>query len=262
MSIPWFNRIQAARRSRNRRNLFLGGGALASILLLGFVFNLTVPDRYGVAPRAPAPDFSALLPAGSVLDAGPLEMAASPQPSYAATYRTAGAAHVALAEWDRISAEYRLGPAIALTEGDATLERAGRLELQPIGAGDPLLVASGPLGAYTEGVFLLARDAQGLGIVRLTDEEGKSGPAFFLVGASAMHSEELDFADLDADGRSEAIAVSRESTEQGVARTAARAYRFRDGAFFYDSDLSKMMTISKSLFPEPPASEQSGASVN
>jgi hypothetical protein len=253
MNMSWNRRIGAVQRAREQRSLFMIGGAAASLLLLWFVFRGMLPAAGGIAPRLPAPEFSTFLPPGAELDGQPLEIVASPQTSYIVSYRTDGSAHIALIEWSRDEAAYRLTASVALAEGDVSLERAAAMSLQPMGVGESLILVRGPYGAYVEGVFVLARDSHGLGIVRLLAEDGLGGPAFFIEGASALHSEELAFEDMDGDGPREALVVSREANDGGVARTRATVYRFTDGKFMYDAELSRVLTITKSLFPEPPA---------
>lgn len=255
MTVSLLKRITRARRKKaDPRAIFAAFGVTASLLLLAFVLQRTLPDAGGLTLRLPAPEFTAFLPAEASQEFGEaLEIAALPQSSYVIAYSMGGSAYLALVSWDREESEYALASTVQLSEDGASLDRVAALSLLPMGAGDPLIVARGPFGATTDGTFALARDAGGLGIVRLTDDTGMRRAAFFITGVAAMRSDELWFEDVDSDGRKEAFVTHRETTDGGVWRTLVEGYRFGGGEFTYDKDLSRLLTITKSLFPEPDA---------
>ena len=78
--------------------------------------------------------------------------------------------------------------------------------------------------------------------------------AFFLSGASVQHSEEIDFGDVDGDGKKEAVATVSDTDAHGVRRQTVSVYVLRENFFIHDGDLSRILTLSKSVFPEPTAS--------
>ncbi|HTM68779.1 MAG TPA: hypothetical protein VL426_05795 [Candidatus Binatia bacterium] len=225
-------------------------------LLLAFVLQRTLPHRESVAERLPPPEFANLLPAGAEAGAGgALELPDSPQPAYVVGYAASnGEIEVALIVWDKQAEKYRLGSKLALRTGDVRLESVPTLKAVSLGRGAPIAVlARGSAGAYVDAVFVLVRQGNEIRFVAKQEKDGHAGIAFFLSGASVRHSEDVDFGDVDGDGAKEAVVNESTTDDRGVKQTSVSVYVLKEGVFVYDEDLSKALTLSRKVFPEPTA---------
>ncbi len=241
------------RHSSGVSGFFVLLGVTATVLVLSFVLQRTLQQRESIVEDASTPDFAALLPGGSTMTTEPLALAEYPQPSYVLGYSGETGPALALVVWDRDNSKYVLGSSVTLASADGALGGVTSVEAQPLGSGAVTLVlASGPAGAYAQGVFAAVREGSVLRLASMSDAQSRAKPAYFLKGASARHAEELAFQDLDADGRLEAVATSKELGDDGAAKSSAAAvYRWVDGWLLYDKDLSWALTVSNDVFPEP-----------
>lgn len=249
---PWSRK----RRAPLAPSFIVAIGLAATVLIFAFVLQRTLPRRDTVAERLPPPDFAGLLPPGAEAGAGgALELSDLPQSSYVVGYKAAdGTISVALITWERRSNKYRVSSTLPLATGDARLESVPTLDAVALGRGAPVAVlAKGSAGAYTDGVFVLVRQGDALSYVAKRDASGNAGVAFFLSGASVRHGEEIDFGDVDGDGKKEAVATASDTDEHGVRRRTVSVYVLRDNFFNYDQELSRILTLSRSVFPEPVA---------
>ncbi|HSD12771.1 MAG TPA: hypothetical protein VLC10_04385 [Patescibacteria group bacterium] len=231
-------------------------GLVVTALIAAFVLQRTLPRREAVADRLPPPEFASLLPAGAEAAAGgALEIPDLPQSSYAVGFKAQdGNVAVALIAWDKQQNRYALASTLVLDAGGARLESVPTLSLMMLGRGAPLaIVAKGSAGAYTDGVFIIMRQGGKLRFVAKQDKDGKAGIAFFLSGASVMHSEQVDFGDVDGDGTKDAVVTQGDADDRGVKHEIVSAYVLKENVFTYDQELSHVLTLSKSVFPEPTA---------
>ncbi len=229
-------------------------GLVATALIAAFVLQRTLPRREGVAERLPPPEFASLLPSGAEAAAGgALEIPDLPQSSYAVAYKAQdGAVAVALISWDRQQNRYAVASSLTLDAGGARLESVPTLSLMMLGRGAPIaILAKGSAGAYTDGVFVLVRQGDKLRFIAKQEKDGRAGVAFFLSGASVRHGEEVSFGDVNGDGVKEAVATVSETDDRGVKRQTVTVYALKENVFVYDDELSRTLTLSKSVFPEP-----------
>ena len=229
---------------------------VVTAFLLAFVLQRTLPRRDSVGERLPPPDFAGLLPAGAEAAAGgALELPDTPQPAYVVAYRSVkGEVELSLIAWDKRDNRYALTSTLGLAAGDQRLESVPTLTSVALGRGAPIAVlARGSAGAYMDGVFVIIRQGNELRFVAKQDKDGHAGIAFFLSGASARHSENVDFGDVDGDGTKEAVVTVSDTDTHGVKRETVSVYMLKEGVFTYDAELSRALTLSKSVFPEPTA---------
>ena len=253
--------MPATRRRRKKKELstppFVVAVALVVTgLLLAFVLQRTLPRRESVAERLPPPEFADLLPAGAEGGAGAaLELPDSPQPAYVVGFASPGGeGSAALIVWDRREGKYKLSSTLALSAPEATLASAPQLSSMGLGRGAPVAVlARGAAGAYADAVFVLVRQGDDLRFMAKQEMDGNTGIAVFRSGASVSHSEHVDFGDVDGDGTKEAIATSSETDERGAKDETVAVYAYKENVFVYDDELSKALTLSKKVFPEPTA---------
>ncbi len=230
-------------------------GLVVTALIAALVLQRTLPRREAVADRLPPPEFASLLPAGAEAAAGgALEIPDLPQSSYAVGFKAQdGNIAVALIAWDKQQSRYVLASTLVLDAGGARLESVPTLTLMMLGRGAPVaIVAKGSAGAYTDGVFIIMRQGGKLRFIAKQDKDGKAGVAFFLSGASVKHSEQVDFGDVDGDGTKDAVVTQSDVDDRGVKHETVSAYMLKENVFTYDQELSRLFTLSKSVFPEPP----------
>lgn len=241
------------RHSSSISGFFILLGVTATALILSIILQRTLQSRLSIVEDASSPDFSALLPEGGTKTSEPLALQEYPQPSYVVGYSGVTGPALALVVWDRDSNKYVLGSSVTLASSEGALGGVTAVEAQPLGSGATTLVlASGPSGAYTQGVFAVVREGRTLRLASMSDAQSRAKPAFFLKGASVRHAEELSFQDLDADGRLETVTTGKELAADGSATsTDAAVYRWVDGWLLYDKDLSWALTVSNDIFPEP-----------
>jgi len=241
------------RRALDARALFMAGGTIVSLLLLVVVLQFVVPSARGITQKLPRPDFSEFLPSGDVLSGPVLELVDLPQPSYVVAYRSGKTASLGLIVWNRDRAAYELGSSVTLSAPDsAYLERVESLTLDSTRSVGPVIVARGSTGEMgLDGTVVVSYNSSGLSIIQLTDEDGAKGPAFFHTTTENV-LEQVLFQDVDGDGLNEVIANTRQDRVRGLVPTDARVFRMRDGEYIYEQELSRIFTLSKGLFPEPP----------
>lgn len=231
-------------------------GLVVTALIVAFVLQRTLPQREAVAERLPPPEFASLLPAGAEAAAGgALEIPDLPQSSYAVAYKAQdGSIAIALIAWNKQESKYAVASTLTLDAAGARLESVPTLSLMMLGRGAPLaIIARGSAGAYTDGVFVIVRQGDKLRFIAKQEKDGTAGVAFFLSGASVRHGEEVDFGDVNGDGVKEAVVTTSETDDRGVKREAVSVYALKENVFTYDEELSRTLTLSKSVFPEPAA---------
>lgn len=242
--------------------LFMAGGIVASLLLLVLVLQQVVPTGRAIIETLPAPEFAAFVPAGAIATGATLELPDLPQPAYVVAYSMNGVAGLALVEWDRDAAKYALGGTLTLDVSPTyRLVYVDEITLELMGTGEQIIAVHGHNvwqilgGPATEirGMFLVARGANGLAIVRTeSPDSGRSDlPAYYGRGDEAWES--LWFEDKDGDGRKEVV-LSFKFINRHPDAPAGRivVWRWENGRLAYDQDLSAALTISASIFPEPP----------
>ena len=237
-------------------SLLVLGGVVMTALLITFVLQQTLPRRESVGEKLPPPDFAGLLPPGSAAAAGAtLELPDLPQSSYVAAFANEGGdPSLALIVWDKRANKYKLASTLGLSVGDIRLGGVPTLTAESLGRGAPTaIIARGPAGAYTDGVFVIVRQGDSLSFVAKHNADATTGIAYFPLGASVRHGEELHFGDVDGDGDKEAVQTSSDTDEDGKKAETVSVYAWIDGYFSYNQDLSWALTMSKSVFPEPEA---------
>lgn len=249
------------RRRRKKRQLqappFVVAVALVVTgLLLAFVLQRTLPRRESVAERLPPPEFADLLPAGAEAGSGAaVELPDSPQSAYVVGFRAAnGDNQVALIVWDKREEKYRLGSTLTLEASNVKMQSVPTLTSIALGRGAPIAVlARGAAGAYADAVFVLVRQGDAIRFLAKQEKDGTAGVAVFFAGASVKHGLGIDFGDVDGDGTKEAVSTESETDDRGGKTEQVSAYVLKENVFVYDEDLSKALTLSKKVFPEPTA---------
>jgi hypothetical protein len=245
-------------KDRNDRsaNLFFALAALVgTALLLAVIFQARGPARTSVGVESVSPDAATLLPPGAATsDASMAAVPADPQPTWFIGYELDGQGRVALVEWDRRRHRYAVTADAALSAGASAVTGMPSVAVEPLGTGAPaIIVAAGPHGgAYTDGIVLLLREGSSLRVLASVGADGVERPAFFLRGSSAMNEESFELRDLDADGVKEIAATSSSADGNGAPTYAVTVYRWQEGRFALDQELSWAYTTSRNLFPEPP----------
>ena len=236
-------------RRTDAQTLFVAGGIAASLLLLVFVLQYVVPAGRAVTETLPQPDFSLLLPASAVLTGTALEMDELPQPAYIVPFIRNGVANIALVSWNKEDARYDAGTPLARDAGAAVqLNSITSLREERIGSGDPIFVVTGNSGDEAEWTFLVVRGAAGLTLVQMSTEANDAKiPAFFRTSSKGAQEGTvlLSFDDANGDSRRDVLAMS--GTYSGV-----MVWHWEDGALAFDKDLSRLLSMSRSIFPDPP----------
>lgn len=237
-------------------SLFILGGVVMTALLVAFVLQQSLPRRESVSEKLPPPDFAGLLPPGVAAGAGaPLELPDLPQPSYVVAFADElGNPSLALMVWDKRDNRHKLTSTLGLSVGDIRLEGVPTLTAEALGRGAPTaIVARGPAGAYTDGVFVVVRQGDSLSFVAKHNADGTTGIAYFPLGTSVRNGEQLHFGDVDGDGDKEAVQTSSQTDANGKETENVSVFAWNDGYFSYNQDLSWALTMRKSVFPEPEA---------
>jgi hypothetical protein len=154
--------------------------------------------------------------------------------------------------WDRETSKYAALAAVPLT-GEPPLTGAPALSVIHPGSGVTLIEARASGGGYVEGVSLYEKTSRGIEAVRMVDEKGETAPAYFLSGATVRHVEKVEFRDVSGDGTAAAVSTSTDISDAAGTVSTVRAFKWTDGAFKYDADLSRLLGASEGLFPEPGA---------
>ncbi len=250
-------RHPSLRVPKRKRQLKLGPaffvliGVVGSFFLAIIVFQQTRIERSSSVELSPLPSFATFLPEGAALSDAVLQIPDLPQPSYFFGYAQDGSARVGLVTWNKNHNQYVFGASPKLLSDDMKMEMVTRLSTQSLGdAGTSIILAEGPLTDGVTGVFVLLRQGNDLHFVSAVGSQGIARPAFFIRSTEAKHVDELRFEDVNADGRLEAVAVSKILRKNVVLSEMDSIYRWQDGQLVYDKDLSWAITTSKSLFPE------------
>jgi hypothetical protein len=243
-------------RARRRAGwFFVGVGVLASLVMGAYAVLPSVRERLAAAAEEPSLEYSAILPPGASLpsDAAVVRVDDVPVPSYVVGFARAGqGGMVGLATWNRHARRYDWASTLQLDAGDPALGEVRSVERRAIAEGSSVFVVRGATrGAHASGVALVARDGDRLRRVLRTDAGGVTVPAVFLEGASARHREEVQFTDVDGDGREEVVAVSGETGDDGREAVRIAVYGFAAGDLAYDAGLSAAAKAREGLFPEP-----------
>jgi hypothetical protein len=235
-------------------NAMLLGTAVLAMLLLGIAASYR-PAARAVFSEAVEPNLAALLPEGAAVTAQ-AEVPERPQNGLVVAYARSGTASLGLVAWDKDDGRFTLSSTVAM-DSESAPETIGTVTVGSLGTGAPLAAFAHGDGAANGGIVFVYAIAKGtLSPVPMIGADGSTGDAMF-PDRSIAGVATTSFDDLDGDGDKDALVTER-GEEAGGSGERFTAYVWRDGAFRHDAELTRVVSLSDSLFPEAPNPQDAG----
>ncbi len=249
------------RLSGTQTLLLLLSLSFSIFLVVLFVRVSLPPHETFIGPMTGLPMFERLLPAGTLIAEDSVSLLPDARrPAYAVGYSLGSQSGVALVVWDDARQRYVTVANRLFTGGDGrgATARPPKLNVESLGKDQPwIIVIRSPLGDSSDGVFFALRAGNDLEFVTLRDSEGRERPAFFMTGQLSGNAgaATMELQDINGDGLAEVMLRTTyfETGDLGAGRVmSVDVYGWHDGGFAYDSELSRVLTATSGMFPEPP----------
>ncbi len=254
---------------------FIGFGTLITFALVSWFVLPTIQKNLERPALESTPDYAALIPINDPLPntAQIVQLAGIPLPSYVVGYNAVdGTPSLAFAVWNRGYHRYdwvsRLAlpssaaarPGLSAHQG-AQLDRIDSVQLEQLGPNQSIfMVMGGPKDATTIGSrTLVTRDGESLRLVLLNYPESAAVPAIFPFDGliEVDNGPTIFFSDVNADGINELIEAEFKKDDQtNQISKILHVYRWQQGNFYYDDQLSQIIKLKDGLFPEPATSPE------
>jgi len=233
-----------------------------SLFLITLFVRTSLPRHESfVGPMTGLPLFERLLPAGTLTSEASISLLPDVErPAYAVGYSLGSQSGVALVVWDQARRRYAVVSNRLFASGvSGSSAQPPKLTVESLGREKPwIIIVRSPISDSSEGLFFALRQGNDLKFVTMTDSSGAERPAFFvtgqLSGAAGSGTAAFELQDINNDGLSEAVITSRSLNvgDSGSGwSTSVDVYRWRDGGFAYDRELSRILTSASDMFPEP-----------
>jgi len=207
-----------------------------------------------VDPMTGLPVFERLLPAGAVFaEESASLLPDTERPAFVVGYSFGSQSGLALVLWDSVHRQYStISNRLFADSVSGSAAKPPRVTVEPMGKDQPwIIIVRAAVGERTEGVFFALRKGYDLDFVSMKNSQDRVVATGVDPSSGART---LELHDIDRDGVLEALLTTRSFKADGPGAgwgTSVDVYLWQDDMFVYDIELSRILTRTSSMFPEP-----------